>query len=122
MANNQVSYELTRTNIIARMNRGTKYTAYQLAAKFKVPTDFIRPRVLELVEEGALVLERTPRNLIFIRPADSQQAQAPVPDEPEMFLSVAAPPAPPDMVGVLTGYARELTSRAELALLERKKR
>jgi hypothetical protein len=118
MNNNRVSYDLTPANLHARMDPGHKYTVYQLAAKLRVATDDIRPLVKKLLDDAALVAYHAPRNIYYFKPV-GDVAEVPAAPEFPIVLTVAAPPGPPDLTGVLSGYESQFARRMQLCMLAR---
>jgi hypothetical protein len=119
MTSKRVPYELTAANFVARMRPDSQYTIYQLAAKFKLPTDAVASLTRQLVDEGVIVVVNTPKNRYYVRPEGGKVPQPEPKPIDDMILTVAGRREPPDMKGVWTGHAEAVATRISLCMIAR---
>jgi hypothetical protein len=116
MTTKRVCYDLTPENFLARMVLGQKYSSYQLAAKYRVSTDDVRPLIAQLVRNGEIKVEHAARNLLYFRP-DGEKV-LPVVDLDGPF-AIPTRPVTVLLTGQLVGYQAEIARRTSLCMLAR---
>lgn len=115
--------ELTADNLLSRMTTGVFYQANQLAVKFHLSTAEVRPMLDQMVADGLLVKGNvgTSKHIGFKSAVVRNPESVPKPDTivDGVLLTVAAPPGPPDLTGVLSGYESQFARRMQLCMLAR---
>ncbi|WP_233343521.1 hypothetical protein [Burkholderia cepacia] len=111
-----LSRELSAANMFARMKPGRTYSAYMIAAKFRVPTKAVRPILDALIESGRIEHSHALAKTLGFRRPGKQPKEAP---PPALGTSFAAPPTPPNLNSTLTGYEREIRGWVELCMMTR---
>ena len=113
-----LSRELSAANMFARMKPGRTYSAYMIAAKFRVPTKDVRPHLNELIASGLIEHSHALAKTLGFRRPGKESKEAP---PPALDTSIAAPPVPPNLNSTLTGYEREIRGWVELCMMTRQR-